>query len=149
MTEMTTIHEQVKLDLKHARKTKNKFTLGVLTTLLGLLDLSAKVIDNIKIVSDEDSIKVIKSYIKGLEEISSVARTTEEFETNQAELVILQSYLPKQLSVEDLQSEIENLAKTHTEFSIRSVMSHLKDNFAGLYDGKTATEIFKKVNDTK
>ena len=63
----------------------------------------------------------------------------------QAEIVILEEYLPQQLSSADLEKIIVQLKETTPGLALNVVMKHLKDNYAGQYDGKSASEIAKRV----
>lgn len=56
-----------------------------------------------------------------------------------AEIDILHSYLPKQLTKEELEAIIKNLNTKN----VGEIMKHLKDNYSGVYDGKLASEIAK------
>ena len=63
----------------------------------------------------------------------------------QAEIAILEEFLPKQLSADDLEKIIVTLKESTPDLALNVVMKHLKDNYAGQYDGKSASEIAKRV----
>lgn len=63
----------------------------------------------------------------------------------QAEIAILEEFLPKQLSADDLEKIIVTLKENTPGLALNVVMKHLKDNYAGQYDGKSASEIAKRV----
>lgn len=62
-----------------------------------------------------------------------------------AEIAILEGFLPKQLSSEDLEAIIVKLKEATPGLALNVVMKHLKDSYAGQYDGKSASEIAKRV----
>jgi uncharacterized protein len=80
-------------------------------------------------LTDVDVIKVVKKLIEGVKE------TTQ----NQVEINILSSYLPKQLTEE----EIKNIIGLLSVKDMGAIMKHFKNNFDGQYDGKTLSSIIK------
>jgi uncharacterized protein YqeY len=63
----------------------------------------------------------------------------------QAEIAIIEGFLPKQLSSEDLEKILVEY-KTSTEgAALNTAMKFLKEKYAGQYDGKSASEIAKRV----
>jgi hypothetical protein len=46
---------------------------------------------------------------------------------------------------DDLEKVITSLKEQTPELSLNVVMKHLKDNYTGQYDGKSASEIAKRV----
>jgi uncharacterized protein YqeY len=44
-----------------------------------------------------------------------------------------------------LKAEIENFLKTAPAAAMKDVMAYLKEKFAGLYDGKKASDITKET----
>ena len=63
----------------------------------------------------------------------------------QAEIAIIEEFLPKQLSSSELEKVLSDY-KTSTPGAVMgTAMKFLKDNYAGQYDGKSASEIAKRV----
>ena len=64
------------------------------------------------------------------------------------ELSYIEGYLPKQMSEEDLKSEIEIIIDTlglTTQKEMGRVMGDLKKNYEGQYDGKLASTITREL----
>lgn len=78
----------------------------------------------------------IKSMVKNAESTNSL---------DDMELDILNSYLPKQLSEDDLRGEIINYIKQNEGANMGQVMSFLKNTFEGEYDGKMASTIVREI----
>jgi uncharacterized protein YqeY len=59
------------------------------------------------------------------------------------EIQILESFLPKQMNEEELRAVIEHFKAANPGANVGAIMGHLKAEFAGLYDGKLASQIAK------
>ena len=89
----------------------------------------------------EDSyiISKLKSMVKNAEATNSL--------TNE-ELLIIDEYLPTQMSEDMLRSKIESIIKDQSLSGIKDmgkVMGYLKSNYDGEYDGKMASIITKEI----
>jgi uncharacterized protein YqeY len=63
----------------------------------------------------------------------------------QKEIAIIEEFLPKQLTAAELEKALVEY-KTSTPGAVMgTAMKFLKDSYAGQYDGKSASEIAKKV----
>lgn len=63
---------------------------------------------------------------------------------NERQQAVLERYLPKQLSPEDLEKIIQDLATELGSTEIGPLMAALKERHAGQFDGKLASEIIRK-----
>jgi len=61
------------------------------------------------------------------------------------EIAIIEEYLPKQLSAEQLEKVILDFKASTPGAALPLVMKHLKENYSGQYDGKSASDIAKRV----
>ena len=125
--------EMINADFMTAYKEKNmekKDFLGVLKT---------EVTKETKTPDDMYVIGKIKSMIKNAEATNSLSEN---------ELEILNSYLPKQLTEEELKEKISNIINDNG-FSggkdMGKVMGLLKESFDGQYDGKMASQLVKTL----
>lgn len=125
-----TIQELVNEHLKNAILTNNTEAKSILRVLIGEFNR----VD--KIVSDEKATSIIKKMVENAKLLG-----------NTNEVSILEYYLPKQLSESQLTQIVVNLVNeySYTIKEMGKVMSYLKENFSGQYDGKLASEIIKKV----
>ncbi len=62
-----------------------------------------------------------------------------------AEIAIIEQFLPKQLSADQLEKAIVEFASSTPGAALSAVMKHLKEKYAGQYDGKAASDIAKRV----
>lgn len=124
------IQEQIKADFVSAMKEQNKEIKLLLSVVIGEMDRVNKVL------TDEQVISVVKKMIEG-------AKTT----NNLDEVAILEKYLPKQLSEEQLNGLISALifSNNYTAKDMGKIMSSLKESHAGQYDGKLASSLVKEL----
>lgn len=61
------------------------------------------------------------------------------------EIRIIEEFLPKQMTPEQLEKIILEFKSSTPGAALPLVMKHLKEKFAGQYDGKSASEIAKRV----
>lgn len=120
--------DKIREDRDIARKNKDSDKVILLGTLIGEIERNPN--------KDFSDVAVIASVKKFLNNYDSFGYKTPEI---RKEIKIISSYLPRQLSREELVSlkEADNFA------SIKDWMAYLKNNHAGLYDGKMASEVFK------
>tara|TARA_R110001592_G_scaffold327759_1_gene609079 strand:+ start:1674 stop:2075 length:402 start_codon:yes stop_codon:yes gene_type:complete len=128
-----TLIEQINRDFIIAYKAKEL----IKKDFIGLL--KSEVTKESKIPEDTYIISKIKSMIKNAEATNSLT----EFELN-----ILNEYLPNQLSEEELGLIITICITTNGYSDINKmgkIMSWLKFNYIGQYDGKIASNLIKKM----
>jgi len=125
--------EQISKDFMAAYKAKEmekKDFLGVLKT---------EVTKESKTPEDTYVVGKIKSMIKNAAATNSLS---------DVELEILNQYLPKQMSEEELKSKIELIIGSNSYDGMKDmgkVMGELKSNYDGQYDGGMASTIIKKI----
>jgi uncharacterized protein YqeY len=118
------------MDAYKSKEMEKKDFLGVLKT---------EITKESKTPEDSSVIAKIKSMIKSAESTNSLS---------EMELDILNRYLPQQMSEETLTSEIENIITTEGLTGMKDmgkVMTELKTNFDGQYDGKLASTITRNL----
>ena len=132
-----TLYQQITEDRKTARKASDTFAVTVLGTLLGEVQGQWS---NLKVDSrgDEPSDalvgKIVINFTNNLKELLKAKDSPE----GHTELSILQTYLPKQLTDEELQQIVEKRLTTYSPEQgnkIKFVMDFLKEQYANLYDG--------------
>lgn len=136
--------ERLQKDALEARKARDTEKANLLTTIISQVKNIA-IDDGHRAVNDSDVVKVVRQFLKSVEENLSYAAQgklpTETVEKLKKEKDILESYLPKQLSAE----EIREIIKNSSAKSIGEAMKYLKENYDGQYDGKLASQIAKEV----
>jgi uncharacterized protein YqeY len=111
---------------------------SLLTTLLGEAAMVGK--NAGRETTDQEVVAVVKKFIKNIDETITALQTRNQLFTQYAvEREILEQFLPQQLT----ESTLFEVAKSQPDMP--TFMKHLKENFAGQYDGKIASMIAKKV----
>ncbi|NOZ03648.1 MAG: GatB/YqeY domain-containing protein [FCB group bacterium] len=144
MTLFETIQKDMYQAMKSGRKQKATVLRGVLAKL------NDKRIEKRDELSETEEIKVLQSLVKQRRESIDLYRKggrTDLVEQESAELEILEQYLPKMMSEE----EIRNLVKTVVEETgasslsdIGKVMPQVMKRGAGRIDGKVAQRIVRE-----
>ena len=98
--------------------------------------LKSEVTRETKTPDDAQIVAKIKSMIKNAEATNSLS----EFE-----LAILERYLPKQMTEAELISAVNTFVSVNAGTNMGVVMSYLKNNYGGQYDGKMASEVVKSI----
>jgi uncharacterized protein YqeY len=139
--------ETLKTNQLTARKAKDAVATSLLTTLIGE---STKVSDEDfkkgqTEITDEKVIATMKKFLKNAEETARLlqGKSSEHLATVQTEIAILNEYLPQQMSEEQLATAIKLFKDANPDANMGAIMGHLKANYAGLYDGKLASQLAK------
>lgn len=135
-----TLMEQIKNEQIAARKAGaiEAREASLLTTLLGEAAMVGK--NAGRETTDQEVVAVVKKFIKNIDEtITALTAREQDISAFLVERRILERYMPTQLDEQGLKA----IASTMT--SMPEFMKHLKENFAGQYDGKLASTIAKQV----
>jgi len=145
---MGSLLTSLKADQLTARKSKNTVEATLLTTLIGEASMAGKN-DGNRESTDDEVLYVIRKFIKGAKDTMAVIESSSEmFKALENELVVLERYLPKQLSENELIAHIKTIAEeieATTAKDMGRVMKELQTRFAGLYDGKVASQHVRNV----
>jgi uncharacterized protein YqeY len=133
-----TLKEKINKDYLEAFKAKNTVAKNLLSVIKGEIQTIEKNI-GVENLSDEDVTKILNKSVKSLKEnLASVSG--EKAESVQLELNIVESYLPKQLSVEEIQSKIDALVAS----GVKNLGQIMKEFSTLPADKKVVSEIAKK-----
>lgn len=132
--------DTIKADLLTARRERNSTSVSVLSTLIGELTNSSKMVDGVKVIADDLVVKTVKKFIKNMEETLAISPDSEYLRT---EIEILEPYLPKSLSQSELETVISGLIREGSN-NIGLIMAGLKSRYPNQYDGKEASQIATK-----
>ncbi len=143
------LKEQLQNDLKEAMKAKDSFKRDTIRFLMSAIKQVE--VDTRKELSDADIVKIIQKSIKQREEAAQQYKEggrddLYEKETKEAE--ILRSYLPKQLSDEELAQEVQAIIQEVGATSMKDmgkVMQAATKKLTGQADGKRISEMVKKL----
>jgi uncharacterized protein len=134
MTLLNTI-KAASLTARKARKTDEA---ALLSTLMGEIETLAKA--GRGELTDAVVVTVIKKFIKNIDQVIEVVEPNSIGGQNAIkEKQLLEAFLPKQLSEQELQALIDDMGCTN----IGDAMKLLKQNYAGTYDGAMASKILK------
>ena len=144
------LKDKINADLKDAMKAGNKIRLETIRSIRALI-LEFEKSGTGKEMSPEDEISLLSSASKkrkdAVEQYENAGRK-ELAEKESAELEIIQSYLPEQLSPEKLFDQIKELAaelNAVTKQDFKILMPKAAQKFKGKADGKLIKEIVEKV----
>lgn len=131
--------DQIKADQLTARKAKEAIQASLLTTLIG--DIQNVLKGPYKGTEDEVILSTIKKYLDANKEFQGKDPDAATLSMLQVEQKVLQSYMPSQLS----EDEILTIIKDQALADLPSIMKHFKSNYLGKYDGKKLSDIAKSL----
>lgn len=138
------IIEKVREDMHEAKKAKESLKANLLSTLYAEMFTQSK---SGKPYSDEDSIKIVKKFIKNSEETLALDIPEDAKSKYAEEKRILESYLPAQLTKEEIEAKVTQLVSDGKV--MKDIMAYFKENHSGMYDGKTVSDIVRsKLSNT-
>lgn len=133
------LYQEIYNSLIQARKNHQELEKNILALLY--TNLKNKAIDlRVEELSDSDTINIIKKVSKQLdEEIESNVKVNRIEKVNDLnyQKSLIEKYLPKQLSKEEIRSILNSLE----DKSIPSVMKYFKTNYNGLVDMSLVSKI--------
>lgn len=133
--------KRIQQDQIAARKDRNTAAATTLTTLLGEASIVGKN-DGNRESTDAEVQAVITKFIKNNKEMIALG-VKEAVDENE----LLSIYIPEQMSTDELEHIIADIIGAHSLTSPKDmgvIMKELKQNKAGLFDGKTASIIAKE-----
>lgn len=138
------LKERIQRDLNTARKQRDKDRLLVLSTLLS--EIRNKEIDGGKDLDDDGVIQVVSKAIKQRSDAAEQMRDAgreELAEQEEAQGVILQNYLPEQLTEDEVRELVRGFVAAGAE-EMGAVMGKLMPEIRGRFDGKEANRIVRE-----
>lgn len=114
-----TLKEKIQADFILAMKTKNGTAKMTLNSLKAQITVAEKANKNIPL-TDEQTLKVLTSAVKQRKqsiEAFQLANRLDLVQKEQSELQVLESYLPKQMTDSEIETQIRSLIKLFPEIS--------------------------------
>lgn len=151
--ESTMIREQLKKELVEALKTKNEkkvATIRLINAAIKDKDIEARPKGNLDGIDDNAILTLLQSMIKQRNESISLYKQgnrNDLVDKETAEIGIIQAFLPKQMSTEEIKIVIENLITQTGASGIKDmgkVMAALKAQYAGQLDFAAASVLIKE-----
>jgi len=134
-----TLKEKINKDYIEAFKAKNTVAKNLLSVIKGEIQTLEKN-TGVENLSDEDVIKILNKTVKSLKETLTSVTESEKMMYVQTELSIVDSYLPTQLSVEEIQSKIDALVAS----GVKNLGMIMKEFNSLPVDKKVVSELAKK-----
>ena len=140
-----TLSERINNDLKEAMKSKDSFRLGVIRMVKGAMQLAKP--NPREELTDDDVITVISKQIKmrndSIKEFEAAGRS-DLVEQNKKEIEVLNTYMPKQLSEEELTEIIDKVFEEVKPTSQKD-MGLIMKNISPLVKGKADMSLVNKL----
>lgn len=133
-------------DLKSAMKNKETLRLDTIRLVKKyILDLE-KSVGHTGDATDTEVLKIINKLVKqskdAAEQYKSAGRT-DLYDLEIKQIAVLEDYLPKQLSEDEISIEIDKVMEETGSTNIGVLMKELNTRLAGRADGKTISRILK------
>ena len=146
---MGKLEEKISKEINAAMKSKDETKLAALRAVKTAIQ-NEKTNGSYHELTDADVIKIIKKQIKQREESEEIYRNANREELankEQDERLVLETYVPKMLSDQELKTIIEHLLVELNVTSMKDmgkIMSELNKRYIGCIDGKLASQIIKE-----
>lgn len=147
----TTLKARIQHDLHDAMRARDKVRSGTLRMVLTSITTAEVAGDEARTLSDDEVLKVLAKEAKKRKEASAAfrgANRPELAETEEAELVVLDDYLPAQLGDDELRAIVER-AVTSTGATgmpqLGLVMKAAQGEVAGRADGGRVAAVVRQV----
>lgn len=141
---MSELLNTIKKEQLLARKAKDATRATLLTTLLGEASPSGN-----NTVSDDDVKAVIGSFYKNLKlNRENYLERGQDVSSVDAEMRILEEFMPKQLSEGETQAIVDTLVKEHgltNMAGMKVVRGYFDKEYEGRFDGKTVKDCLMKA----
>lgn len=139
--------DKLKTAMKESMKAKDKLAVETIRSLLSAIQYveMEKKTDEL---SDEQCMAAMKGELKKQQESLEYAQKdgrAEMIDEVNKRIATIELFLPKQLSREELATEIEKIAGENPDANIGVIMKSLGASFPGQYNGKLASEVAKEV----
>ena len=144
------LENKITEELKLAMKSKDKLVLTALRAIKSELMIAKTNAGQKKVINNEIELKILQKLVKQRKESSKIylkKGRNELAETELKEAEIIQRFLPKQLTNDEIEFEVKNQIKNINAKGLKdmgAVMSAVIKKLAGAADGKTISEIVRK-----
>jgi hypothetical protein len=131
--------DEIKKDMFTAKKVKDSLKSNLLSALYSEIYTLSK---SRKELTDEDSVRMVKKFIKNIDDTLALEIPEVSRKKYEAEKAILETYLPKQLPSEEVEKIVSEFLTRGKQ--MKDIMAHFKETFPGRYDGRVVSETVKK-----
>jgi uncharacterized protein YqeY len=138
---------QLTADLTAAMKARDMPRVYVLRGLLTAAK-NLKVERRAQTLSEADLVQIVRREVRQREEAEEFAKKAgrdDAVEQNRAERAMLDAYVPAQMDAAALETVVRGIVASLPSPAMGPVMAALREQHAGQFDGKQASEIVKRV----
>jgi len=138
---------KLKEAMKAALKAKEQVRLQTIRSLLSEIQYE-EMQKKVQELNDNALIAVLKSELKKRRESLEFAEKAEredQIEQLKVEITTIEEFLPAQLSTEKLEQILSEWKDNNPDGNVGMAMKMLKEEYSGSYDGKTASEIARRL----
>ena len=139
---------QLQQDLTAAMKARSMEEVYVLRGIVAVIK-NMKVEKQVKELGDAEIAGLVRKEVnKRIEAIGFASKggRTELVAENERQKAILERYLPKQLSGEQLEAVIKKLSEEIGTTSIGPLMAKLRERYPGQFDGQMASQLIRQLS---
>ena len=131
------ILEKIRADYKQALKDRNVINKGVLSIVISAINLKAK--EKGEDLKDDEIFNVIQKELKQTKETLELTPKDREELINDTKLKIelLMSYLPKQMTIEEVKQAIKDLGIELIKKNQGTIIKEMMNKYGSNTDGKT------------
>lgn len=139
---MSDIYGKIKADWVAARKNREAHKATTLGTLVGIIQTKEKTFNPARSLSNTEVIAEVGKMLAGVREmIGALLKRGSDAGSAEAEEKILSTYMPSMLDDKRLAEIISE--KKAAGKDLKTIMTELKVEHAGAYDGRRAAELVK------
>ncbi len=139
------IYDEIKKANVEAMKEKNALARGIYSVVMNKLMLEViRKREKGEELTDPDTVNILQKTIKELGEEAenyTKAGNSEAAENSRGQIAVLEKFLPKMLSAE----EIKAIILTLPDHSVPTVMKHFKANYNGACDMRLVQEVLRTL----
>ena len=144
-----TIKERLQEAIKEATKSREMARLDTLRMAKGALLNKEKEKARTEGISDEEAVAVLRSEIRkrqqSMETYEQLGKTA-SVEALQLEIAVIESFLPRQLSPEDIENKVRAYLAEHPDLNHAGKLTGaLKKELGDAADGKVLNEVCRRV----
>ena len=143
------MEKRIQADLVSAMKNKDSVRLASVRAIKTAITVAKTAPGAPSELTDGDIQKIIQKLVKQRKDSAEqyIAAGRQELADNEiAEMNIMEAYLPKQLSEQEIRDVIfGKIVQSDVPCNMGIVMKYFKDNYSGQYDGKMVSVIAKEM----
>lgn len=143
------MEKRIQADLVSAMKNKDSVRLASIRAIKTAITVAKTAPGAPSELTDGDIQKIIQKLVKQRKDSAEqyIAAGRQELADNEiAEMNVMEEYLPKQLSEQDIRDIIfGRIVQSDVPCNMGIVMKYFKENYSGQYDGKTVSVIAKEM----